>query len=132
MPVFSERIMYLDKMIKVLKNIGWKKKEKKNHNSIIICENCNLWSIFVGIIAYVHKKIAHKVHISRITHKKSQTLLILGKIIAYLFKKGAYLKNSSSSKSQYFNILSWIFANLQRNNITIYKNLLWKIRYFNN
>ena len=72
-------------------------KKKKVHNSIISPENRKFYSLFIKIIAYLweekKKKCTFKNYqpsekfVSRITHEKSQTLLILSKIIAYFTQK---------------------------------------------
>ena len=80
-------------------------------------------------LEYPHKKtllklsISRKVLISRITCEKSQALLILGKIIAYLRKKKkGQFKNSNSSKILYFNKLSVSnFSSFWRNYYTFIK-----------
>ena len=63
----------------VLKNITSKK--KKVYNLVISHENRVFCLLFVEIIAYIGKEIAH-LKIFKIIREKSQTLSILDKIIA--------------------------------------------------
>ena len=110
MLIFFKRITYLQKWLK-FKKISASQKKKSCMQKL---------------------SIVRKVHISRITCEKSQTLLILGKIIMYLHNKIANL-NISSNCTSYISILCLKFCQIFEEIVSyISKNLLWKIRYFNN